>query len=244
MSEPTFEPINEPTPSPAPSKPRLDSKGIAILIVTAILSLAFLIPGFILATGKGGNSAKPLSLGSDYSNSGESYEYYEYEFEPTSSGYYYINLNGATLSSVESEYGSTVSYQSESTSLYDHTYKIYLTSYTTYTFKVYATDSYTTVQVDDKHIQTLSLGSERSNSTYRYEYYYYTFEPTSSGNYYIFLDGATLSNVESEYGSTVSYQSESSSSYDYAYKVYLSSYTTYTIKVYTNSSYTTVKVDN
>lgn len=74
--------------------------------------------------------------------------------------------------------------------------------------------------------------SSRHISVDEYEYYDLEFKPNYSGTYTINLDGAYISYIENDYGNRVSYNSKSSSSYDYSYSAYLYSSYTYTIRIY------------
>ena len=89
---------------------------------------------------------------------------------------------------------------------------------------------------------SLTLNSTTVKYTSSYNYYSFTFYPTSSQYYNIYIDDGEVISVTDSYGYTKTLYGESSYSWDEAYEVYLSSYTTYTIRVYAKSSSITILI--
>jgi hypothetical protein len=73
-------------------------------------------------------------------------------------------------------------------------------------------------------------------STVSDKFYDIKFEPDSRGNITLNIDGAYISSIKTSSGSYVTYNSKSNSNYDHSYTAYLDSYTTYTIRIFTESS--------
>jgi hypothetical protein len=164
----TIEPITPETSSATvTTKPRLDSKGIVILFLTTILSLIFIISGIFVSvnnndtSSRGGssrnssssrsssssyspgssNSTFSLSLNSARERSTERYEYYTYTFYAASAGYYYVCINGGSMTSIEDSDGISASKQNSSQAGYDNSYRVYLFGYETYTIQVYSSST-------------------------------------------------------------------------------------------------------
>jgi hypothetical protein len=75
-----------------------------------------------------------------------------------------------------------------------------------------------------------------------YEYITFEFSTYNSGNYLIKINGAEVYSVKDNYGYTLSTYSEYGYSYEEVKRVYLDSYTTYKVRVYTGSNYGTVAI--
>ena len=219
--------------------------GSIILILTIIFSLIFIVSGIVDIVEENNDYDEGRSLtiyeNQEFSQYVDYSETYTLKFTPSESGYYYLDLSGASIKSVTSSSGASVSYNTASS--YD--YKIYFSSSsTTYTITIYTNKSY----IEGKILRESSSSNSSSPSgnftiykdqsfgysTSRYETYTLTFTTGYSGYYYLDLSGATIKSVTSSSGASVSY--DTASSYDY--KIYFSSsYTTYTITIYTNSTY-------
>ena len=171
---------------------------------------------------------------------------YVYEFTPYSSGTYYLYINDGYLSSAKDEEGYSLSYSSSTSSYYDRAYTIYLSSNTTCKFTINSS-TYNEMEVlisssVETGTKTLQDSVSRSDSVSYGSSYSYEFTPTSSGTYYLYMDGAYLTDVEDEYGSGKSYSNYSTSSWDKAYSIYLSSYTTYKFTVTSTSSSILIRI--
>ena len=91
----------------------------------------------------------------------------------------------------------------------------------------------------------ISTGSSYTYDVDSYEYVTFEFSSYYSGNYLIKINGAEVYSVKDNYGYTLSTYSEYGYSYDEVESVYLNSYTTYKVRVYTGSNYDniTIRVD-
>lgn len=244
---------------------RLTKLGVAILVVTICLSVLFITLG-IISLAKGGpdysGSENYYISGTYWVNIGEmedkymSYDcYYEVKFTTNSSGDYSIKLNGARIVSFSDDYGSRVSYYSESDRDYDNAYSAYLYSYTTYVVTVCATSYNANVYVDYYNNGT-SNDSEDISGTYlasigssyyfdaNYGSYYEIKLTVSSGYQYdLKFNGADIVSVTDSYGNSISYYPDSDWNYENAYYIYADSYDTYTIKICADSTYVDYYVD-
>ena len=79
-------------------------------------------------------------------------------------------------------------------------------------------------------------GSVKTIYGYPGNYYEIKFNPDYNGTHDIKIDGAYIYGIYDDYGYSVSYNGDYDSYYDYAYTAYLSSSSTYTIKIYSTSS--------
>ena len=91
---------------------------------------------------------------------------------------------------------------------------------------------------DDSDTSTYTVyeGTSKNLTVKSGRYYYFEFTPDSSENYIINIDGAYVTGVVTEYGKSVSYSVRTTTAYDYSYTASLTAGTTYTIKVYTEST--------
>lgn len=113
----------------------LDKKGAVILVASLVIALALIVTGVVLLATD--NASRSLSAGqkiSVYSTSGEKYSY---SHVATSSDYYYLYLDGASLFSINQDY-TTVS---ATGTTFDNVYKIYLSKGDSLTFTVTARSS-------------------------------------------------------------------------------------------------------
>ncbi len=133
---------------------RFGKAGALFLVISLVLGITFFIVGIVLVSGGEGSSDRKdssytLYEGSSKYISADSYEYYTCEFTPDSTGYYYIMVDGANVSSVYSEDGDYVTKYTEYSYSYDHCYEVYLYSYETYEIELYSNDYSIYVLVDD-----------------------------------------------------------------------------------------------
>ncbi len=109
------------------------TKAITLVIIYAI-SIILIIVGIVMNNGNKNNSNRytRLSLYNPYSTYTDTYDQ-EFIFEAKSSGYYYIYLDGTSLSDVVStngEYLSAYTYSSNYYNgyYYDYSYRVYISS--------------------------------------------------------------------------------------------------------------------
>lgn len=137
----------------------LDKTGLVIFIISLVVALALIISGIIVIAGNnkdsdgdnntttgGTNTITTISAYDNYYENVDIYTYKEYEFSPTTSGYYSIYVDGAQMTRVSDAY-SNKSYSSTSSSSYENAYLINLQAGSTYKLKFYAQSYYINIYI-------------------------------------------------------------------------------------------------
>lgn len=127
----------------------LTKAGAAILVVTLILSILFIVWGIVILTKdgnqqSGGGDIEAIYVSDSISRSisTSAFEYYDLKFVPNSSGKYRFNLDGATISSIKTSYDGVVTFDPATTSSYDNAYHANLIQGSVYTIRIYTRSDY------------------------------------------------------------------------------------------------------
>ena len=116
-----------------------DNKKQSILIVSWAVAIIFIILGIVSLSGgftkeQSSNISKRLTLNQSYSTTAKSYSEQTFKFTPSSTGVYYLKMDGAILEDARTAAGSYVSNTTVASSSYDSVYKMTLSSGVSYTF--------------------------------------------------------------------------------------------------------------
>jgi hypothetical protein len=129
-------------------KNKLDKKGKITLIISLILASIFIVSGIVvlvLQNRKGFSMDNPIEITetSGYYYNCDDGDVMYYSFSPSSSGYYYINIQGAYVNEVTSDYG----YIETADNISEGLYRVHLDRYTTYIIEVITTSDFMRINI-------------------------------------------------------------------------------------------------